>query len=106
MRIDPDTSSPGSIIKFDPSWRGLKILSRIFGVNSALNRVQPWDGFGDMVRKGFAGRDANLFFHQVATINLLGDRVLDLNPRVHLDEIKLSILIDQKLDRAGILISD
>ena len=59
-----------------------------------------------MRRKLFARRDPNLFLHQIAAVNLLGDGVLDLDARVHLDEVKVACVIDQKLHRPGILITD
>ena len=60
----------------------------------------------DMRRKFFAGGDANLFLHQIATVNFLRDRVLDLDARVHLDEIIMTVVIDQELHRARVLITD
>ena len=48
----------------------------------------------------------NLFLHQVAAVNLFGDRVLHLDARVHLDEVIMPVVIDQELHRAGVLITD
>jgi len=36
----------------------------------------------------------------------LGDGVLDLNAGVHLDEVKLAVLVHQKFDRPGVLVAD
>ena len=47
-----------------------------------------------------AGRDAQLGDHQVAVGDLLGDRVLDLDPRVHLDEDVVAALVEQELHGA------
>ena len=60
----------------------------------------------DVRRKLFARRDENLFLHQVAPVNLLGDRVLHLDAGVHLDEIIMALVIDQEFHRARVLIAD
>ena len=46
-----------------------------------------------------AGGDADLLQHEIDPGDHLGDRMLDLDARVHLDEIELAILV-KKLDRA------
>ncbi len=68
--------------------------------------MEPRRGVGDVGRELFARRDQNLFLHQVAAVNLLGDRVLDLDASVHLDEVIMAFVIDQEFHRAGILIAD
>ena len=47
-----------------------------------------------------AGGDADLLAHQVDAGHRLGDRVLDLQAGVHLDEVELAVL-EQELHRAG-----
>ncbi len=49
-----------------------------------------------------AGGDGELVGHQVAAGDGLGDRVLDLEPGVHLEEEELAVIGQQHLDRAGI----
>ncbi len=51
-------------------------------------------------RERRAGGDAELLHHDVDAGDRLGDRVLHLQPRVHLDEIELAVLVEE-LDRAG-----
>ena len=36
----------------------------------------------------------------------LGDRMLHLDARVHLDEVELAVFVHQELDRAGVLVAD
>ena len=55
---------------------------------------------------GSPGGDADLFFHQIASVNLFRDRVFYLDAGVHLDKIKMPILIYEELDRAHIFVSD
>ena len=53
-----------------------------------------------------AARDANLPLHQIDVGHHLGDRVLDLQPRVHLEEIERPVLVQEKLDGAGVGVAD
>src|SRR5215469_18596928 len=50
------------------------------------------------------GADAQLLAHQVDAADHLADRVLDLEPRVHLDEVELAVLVEE-LDRPGVLVA-
>src|SRR5271166_3697418 len=56
-------------------------------------------------RQCFAGGDPELPFDEVEPGHHLGDRVLDLQPRVHLDKIE-TLGIGDELDRAGPDIAD
>ncbi len=44
--------------------------------------------------------------HQIEAGHHLGDRMLDLQPRVHLEEIEAAVLVEQELDRAGVGVAD
>src|SRR5207248_9278079 len=52
-----------------------------------------------------AGGDANLLLHQIEPRQHLGDRMLDLQPGIHFDEIELAVLI-KKLDGTGPFIAE
>src|SRR5690606_26263338 len=56
-------------------------------------------------RQALARGDPELRFDDVDARHLLGDRVLDLHARVHLDEVELAVLI-QEFERAGAAIAD
>ena len=47
----------------------------------------------------------DLLLDDVHAGDLLGHGVLDLQARVHLHEIELAVLVEQKFDRAGVLIA-
>ena len=47
-------------------------------------------------------RDANLPLHEVDAGHELGDRMLDLEARVHLEEVELAVAVEQELARAGV----
>ncbi len=50
--------------------------------------------------------DQDLALHDVDAGHLFGDRVLDLNPRIDLDEIKVSrVGVDEKLDGSRVLVA-
>ncbi len=51
-----------------------------------------------------SGGDGNLVAHDVDGRDLLGHRMFDLNARVHFHEIEMPVLIQKKLDRAGIVV--
>lgn len=56
-------------------------------------------------RQRLAVRDVNLQMHQIEPGNEFGHRVLDLKAGIHLEKIKILLLIDEKLDGSGIRIS-
>ena len=84
----------------------MKIIFRIFGVNAALDGVRARLPVRDVPRKRFARGDPDLFLHQIAAVNFFGNRVLNLDARVHLHEIKVSIFVDEKFDRSGVFVFD
>ena len=51
-----------------------------------------------------SGRHPELQRYEVESRHHLGDRMLDLQPRVHLEEVELAALIEE-LDGAGTLVS-
>ena len=53
-----------------------------------------------------AARDADLPAHQIDAGDHLGDRMLDLQPRVHLEEVEPAVVVEQELDRAGVGVAD
>ena len=71
-------------------WRGPSGVSSRAGIE-----VEP-----------LAARDANLPVHQIDAGHHLGDRMLDLQPRVHLEEVEAAVLVEQELDRAGVGVAD
>ena len=57
-------------------------------------------------RQPLAGRHAQLLDDQVEAGHLLGHRVLDLDARVHLEEVEAAGGVDQELHRAGVDVAD
>ena len=74
---------------------------RLHGISARLShgRLVGQSELGE----GFAGRDAELSFNQINAGNLLGHRMLYLDPRVALDkEVFPQLWTDQELDCAGV----
>ena len=79
----------------------------ILGVDADLDRVAV-TARRDLVlghRQRLAGGDADLPLDEVDAGDHLGDRVLDLEPGVHLQEEELAVLVDE-LDGAGVVVAD
>ena len=57
-------------------------------------------------RQRLAGGDADLQLDQVEAGDELGDGVLDLQARVHLQEVEGAVGTEQELDRAGVDVAD
>ena len=106
MGIDADTASTGGIVKIDIAGAGLEISFGILSIDAALDGMSTRLGVDDMGAEMFTGGDLDLVLHEVASVNLFGDRVFDLNTGVHFHEVEIPIVIDEILDGTGILVSD
>ena len=83
-----------------------EIVLGVFGVNPALDGVA---GLGDMAlapRQIAAGGYFDLRLDQIDADHPLGHRMLDLQARVHFQEIKILLAVEQKLQRAGADVTD
>src|SRR5205085_1934337 len=78
---------------------------RIFGVDAALDRVAVEADVFLAQRELFAGRYQELLADEIGTGHELGHRMLDLDARVHLDEVEAAVL-EEELERAGAAIAD
>jgi hypothetical protein len=75
--------------------------ARVLGVDPGLHGVAPELDVVLGERERVAGGDAQLLGHEVEAGDGLGDRVLDLEAGVHLEEEELAVLV-QELDGAGV----
>ena len=78
---------------------------RILGVQARLDGMAVARDCRLVQRQPLAGRDTQLPFDEVESGDHFGDRMLDLQARIHLEEIELGA-IEQELDRAGAAITD
>ncbi len=89
---------------------GLREISakRVLGVDAQLDGVpalrelllRPW--------QRLAGGDPDLRRNEIDADDLLGDRMLDLQPRVHLEEVErrpIAGALEEELDRPGVAIA-
>ena len=65
-------------------------MRRILGVEARLDGMAARADLLLARRQRFARRHAQLPFDEIVAGDHLGDRMLDLQPRVHLDEVELT----------------
>ena len=75
-------------------------VSGILGVDAALDRVAAELDVALPERQPLAGRDPDLFLDDVDAGDELGDRMLDLQPRVRFEEVEVPRRVHQELERA------
>ncbi len=78
----------------------------VLGVDAALEGVAAQLHVALRERQLRAGGDLDLGAHQVEARDELGDRVLDLDARVHLEEEELAVTVEQALDGARADVAD
>ena len=88
------------------AWSGQEAISRILGIDTQLYGMTL--RLDDLLCPAhlLPSRNANLLFHNVDTRTHLRDRMFYLNAGVHLQEIEIQVLVDEKLHRACIAIID
>ena len=86
----------------DTSGGGEKIVGSILTGDSTLDRPAVRRDLVLRERQFLTGSDAELPLHQVDPRHELRHWVLDLDARVHLEEVEVSALVEQELARAGV----
>ena len=107
--VHPGTGAAGRAVGDDLAGVRPEAVGRVLGGDPALQGGPP-----DLdlvlpqpeIVQGLAGGDPDLRGDQVDVGDLLGDGVLDLDPRVHLDEEVPTRFVDQELDGAGVDVAD
>ena len=84
-----------------PAW-GRK-RERVLGVQARLDRVAL--GIPRLERERLPGRDEQLLLHEVDAGDELRDGMLDLDPRVQLEEGEAAVLAEDELGRARALVA-
>src|SRR5262249_56856000 len=98
--IDPDAGPSRLAPRADGSSRGQKPLVGVLSINARLDRMAVGCDLVLPQRQRFSHGDAQLPLHEVEASDQLGHGMLDLQARVHLDEMKTGRIRDE-LDRAG-----
>src|SRR5204862_1180330 len=102
--IDANPRPARRVIRSDAPGRRRKEI-RILCVDSALERMTAQLDVFLPERELLAGGDPDLLLHEIDAGHHLRHRMLDLDPRIHLDEMKLAVLVE-KLERARTPIAD
>ena len=98
-RVQAHAGAGGDVVPGHRAGGGQEAAARVLAVDAELERVAARRRvLGDV--EGLAVGDLELLTHQVDARGLLGDRVLDLQAGVHLEERDQPVLADQVLDGA------
>src|SRR5882762_10196014 len=100
--VEANAGTAGRVSRKNLSGRRKEIVVGILGVEANFHGVAAWgDGF-PCEREAVAGGDGDLKFDEIESGDLLGDGMLDLQPRVDFEEIEIEISVDEKFHRAGV----
>src|SRR5262249_49114571 len=104
--VEPDALPGWRPIANEAADRGQKIAGRVFRIDAPLDR--PARKLNILLRKPerLPRRHSNHQLDKVETGHQLRHRVLDLEPRVHLEKIEIALLVDDELHRAGRAVAD
>ena len=91
-RVDADAGRARLAQMHDATGAGQEVLRRILGVDAALDGVAAREHVGLPQPQPLARGDAELRLDQVDAADPLGDRMLDLQARVHLEEVEVARL--------------
>jgi hypothetical protein len=107
--VQADAAAAGGAVDGDLTGVGTEAVGGVLGRDAALEgeaaHVDVLLADPEVV-EGLTGRDAQLGHDEVDVGDLLGDGVLDLDPRVHLDEHVVAVLAEEELHRAGVDVAD
>src|ERR1700730_4692309 len=90
----------------EASGRGQKIPPWVFRKDPGFDRAAFQMHVGLTGRQFLAGGRSDHLFDEIDAGNKLGHRMLDLQPRVHFEEIEIFVFANDKFDRAGRIIVD
>ena len=110
--VEPDPGAAGGAVGLDGAEVGGEVVLRVLGGDAALDgeaahldvglRGDADLRIGELVPLGHQ----DLGLDQVAAGDHLGDGVLHLDARVHLDEVVAPLLVEEELDGAGVAVGD
>jgi hypothetical protein len=83
-----------------------ELVLGILGVDAAFERMAALRGAERGLGKRQTGCHFELQAHEVEPRHELGDRMLDLQARVHLEEVEIAVRVEHELDGAGIAVAD
>src|SRR6266478_4241881 len=104
-RVVAHPGAAGGAQSQDLAWRGHEVGVGVLGVDAAFDGVAAEGNVLLRVAELLPCGDPDLLAHQVAPRHELGHGVLDLQPRVDLEEVELAVAIHEELDGAGIYVA-
>ena len=96
----------GLAIAREAPYGGDEAPRRVFGVDAAFQRPAVSPDILLTEGQGLASGDSDLLLHQVDAGDHLGDWMLNLEPRVHFQEIEVPLLVGDEFHRTGGAIAD
>ena len=102
--VHPDALAGRRAVGHDAARGREEIANRVFRVHPTLDRVAPMRDLGRRDLEAIPRRDPKLLSDEVDAGHGLGDRVLHLEPRIHLVECETAV-VEQEFHRAGVPIS-
>src|SRR5690606_41687316 len=97
--VDPDPEAAGRMVRLDAPRRRPE-GDRVLRIDAALDGMAVELDVALFGPQFAAGGDPYLLLDEVGAGDHLGDRMLDLEAGVHLDEVELAVLV-QELDGSG-----
>ncbi len=99
--VDANAGARGLGERRDAARRGDEAVVGILGVDAAFDRDAAQRDVLLREPERLARGDTQLRRDQIDARDHLRHRVLDLQPRVHLEEVEVAIRVDEKLQRSG-----
>jgi hypothetical protein len=84
---------------------GQKVVGRVFGINPDFDRVPVYGQLVLCIGYFFPFGNFDLQLYQINPCDCFRHRVLDLQSRVHLQEVEVQLLIHNELDCSCVVIS-
>src|SRR5688500_2601836 len=94
--VPPHTRTTRQVQIFDPARRREEAVRGVFARDPALDRPAIRHYVLLLERKRFAGRNPDLPLYQVDPGDELRHGMFHLEPRVHLEEVELSVAIEKE----------
>src|SRR5438876_8983169 len=87
--IEPNPRAARRAVREDLAGRRKEIIVGVFGIDARFDGVTARRDRLPLKRKTMPGGNGNLQLDQIESRNLLGDGMLDLKPRIHLQKIEI-----------------
>ena len=105
VRVHPDARPAGRVVALDDAGAGPEVVRRVLGVDPELDCVPAGHDVRLPKAEWLSRRDPDLERDEVDAGEHLGDRVLDLDAAVDLDEVRGAGAVDEELERPDVLVA-